>query len=316
MSGSDDTVPESHICRDCSKVCTSKDKALNCGLCNLWYHAKCQKVSDEKYAMIMEDNDENLGASLQWFCRPGCNKVSDKFTKGLWFLEQKIETVKGDVQEVRGKVEGIESGKFTQAMKEAIKEISTSEVEPSSVQRHEIEKMIEEKSKVDREESEDRNRRSRNVLVFGVKEPKSLDASDRTNEDNATCDRILTDIKSKHKPTQVKRMGNFRKGMNRPLRLMFDKTSDRDSVLQSFKATKTVLEKAKDTSSELKDISMRRDMTPTERAENATLVKELKEKQAQSKNEKDQLAKWIIRKGAVVNVGKYPTEEEEGAKED
>ena len=74
--------------------------------------------------------------------------------------------------------------------------------------------------------------------------------------------------------------------------------------------------KAKDTSSELKDKSIRRDMTPTEKAKNAALVKKLKEKQTQAKNEKDQLAKWMIRRGAVVNVGKYLAEEEEGEKED
>ena len=53
-------------------------------------------------------------------------------------------------------------------------------------------------------------------------------------------------------------------------------------------------------------INGRKDLTPSERKDEEKLYKELKEKQEESKQSGDDNAKWVGRKGKVVNVGKYP----------
>ena len=55
-------------------------------------------------------------------------------------------------------------------------------------------------------------------------------------------------------------------------------------------------------------VSMRMDMTPKEREEDEALFQQMKEKRAISKNEGDEHAIWIRRKGQVINIGKYPVD--------
>ena len=64
--------------------------------------------------------------------------------------------------------------------------------------------------------------------------------------------------------------------------------------------------KSQETNDTQQRISMRRDMTPKERAEEAALYAELKMKQEESKVSGDDKAVWIRRGGRVVNVGNYP----------
>ena len=44
---------------------TNKEKAIQCEICEVWWHCKCEKISDEGYTLL---NCENI----HWFCG-ACN---------------------------------------------------------------------------------------------------------------------------------------------------------------------------------------------------------------------------------------------------
>jgi hypothetical protein len=84
-----------------------------------------------------------------------------------------------------------------------------------------------------------------------------------------------------------------------------------------LKAFRIAVRNAED-GSLIKKVALRKDMTPTEREEERRLFLELKRKKDLSKQEGDNLAVWIRRRGEVINVGKYPQRqalEGEGEKE-
>ena len=48
-------------CRDCNKVVSDTDAGILCELCESWFHATCQKISEDvyaflkKYALVLRD---------------------------------------------------------------------------------------------------------------------------------------------------------------------------------------------------------------------------------------------------------------------
>ena len=90
----------------------------------------------------------------------------------------------------------------------------------------------------------------------------------------------------------------------RPVKVVFRSQSDRDSVLRSFNDKK---KKKNDRDNRLcTQISIRKDMTRSEREADEKLFKELKKRQEESKEQEDTHAIWIRKQGKVVNVGVYP----------
>ena len=54
-------------CPCCSKAVKEKDMALECEICDDWFHIKCQEISVEEYNFLSEH------ASVHWYCFT-CNK--------------------------------------------------------------------------------------------------------------------------------------------------------------------------------------------------------------------------------------------------
>ena len=74
---------------------------------------------------------------------------------------------------------------------------------------------------------------------------------------------------------------------------------ERENVLKSF------FKAAKDDKTQVRETTMRRDLTQTERVTEKALHQELKEKKQHAMESGDGRAKWTIRRGKVVNVGEY-----------
>jgi hypothetical protein len=142
--------------------------------------------------------------------------------------------------------------------------------------------------------------------------PKEGTPDYRKGKDKESVQKILEEIKAKQAPTDMRRLGAPPKQNNegqenerekcRPLRLTFQSETERDEVLKAFRIAVRNAEDGNIT----KKVALRKDMTPTEREEERRLFLELKRKKDQSKQEGDNLAVWIRRRGEVINVGKYP----------
>jgi hypothetical protein len=304
-------------CGICNKKVAGKDKALQCEICFVWYHCGCEGIDDQTYNLLSNDGNKD-NPLLHYFCSKQCNKPASKFLRGLIELEtemQKLSTkvseVDSKVMQVGSKVEEIAGGKFTPDMIETVREISQGQVSvPAGQAPAEVATMIEEKTKDQLAEMEDRVRRKTNILIFGIKENKEKAAEERKKKDEEKVNQLLSLIKVTESPVDMRRLGSFAKEGDkiRPLRLTFNSEATRNGAIAAFhKARKA----AGNGSTENKDfdlaqVSVRKDLTPKERAEEAVLYQELKQKRQEAQESGDTYAHWIRRKGKIENVGRYP----------
>ena len=91
------------------------------------------------------------------------------------------------------------------------------------------------------------------------------------------------------------RLGEKKEGRNRPLRVKLSDEAEMRRVLRQAKN----LARAEDEL--LKEIFIRKDMTPMERKEDYELRKRLKTKREESSQTGDGI-RWIIRRGDIVNA--------------
>ena len=215
-----------------------------------------------------------------------------------------------ELSDISSRVSRIAEGQFPNKMIEAVKliheEVQPSRDEEKYVDEKTIEKMIENSTKDNIAEAQDRARRSRHLLIFGVSEPVQEEREARLADDRTKACEILSEIGASEPFKEIKRLGTYSQDKCRPIRLAYASESDRDATIKLFRKARKGYEGSKGAPSSIQKISMRRDMTPTERKEEAALFAELKRKQEDSKQSGDDKAQWIRRAGSIVNIGRYP----------
>ena len=223
-----------------------------------------------------------------------------------------------------------ESAEISESMQkfESMREIMASQeiesLEDKCKQLETVSKFMDEKAREQKREQEERLRRQTNLIIFEIPESTAEEGQDRKKEDKEKVDQILEEIGVESEPVFMKRLFKKRgKGNNdnssanhnqekkycTPLLLKFNSPVARDDVLKKFVAAKIDAEEDDYEGEEERlylSVRMKRDMTRQERAEDFALYKEQKGKREQSKNEGDVHAKWVIRSGRVINIGRYP----------
>ena len=118
--GDSETENESALCGDCGQECKVTDKALFCYMCERWFHAKCQKVSDEMYEVISKDSNSPT-PMIFWYCKSSCSLFARKVVNSMCDLKKGLETVRSEVEQTSSRVEKIEKGKLTTELKELLR---------------------------------------------------------------------------------------------------------------------------------------------------------------------------------------------------
>ena len=133
--------------------------------------------------------------------------------------------------------------------------------------------------------------------VFGINEAKSLEKEDRIREEYHTANKLMTDLQSTHRPTHVRRLGEYKPNQKnpRPVRMIFSNQKERDDVIENYRTIRRLDQEEQDLDSK---ISIKRDMTRLEQKEDTDLYKEWKAKKEQSKNSGDGIT-WVRRNGKV-----------------
>ena len=117
---------------------------------------------------------------------------------------------------------------------------------------------------------------------------------------------------TKHTPVDIGRLGQFKKGSEkpRPLRISFDNEKERDEVLSSvYRVLKNKKEEDKRLCTQ---VSIEGPHCARERRGGST-VRWTEERRQDSMESGDDKAKWVRRRGRVVNIGNSEVEEEEKA---
>ena len=149
-------------------------------------------------------------------------------------------------------------------------------------------------------EIQDRDRRKENLIVFGLPESEKEDRSERNVEETEKSEALCKDnLGLKTKVKTATRLGPFAENQTRPI------------IVQSQDCKNKILKaaiKLKDTEDDIaKEIFINKDMSPLKRTEDQKLRQDRDTKRKQSQQLGDVAARWVIRRGKVVNLKKNPS---------
>ena len=147
----------------------------------------------------------------------------------------------------------------------------------------------------------DREDRRLNAILFNVTEVENADSDERIHEDTAKATAILEDIGMSTEIIETRRLGKYNATNEnpRPLRITVPTLSDKMRLMRNAPQLKN------SSDPNMKLVRIRKDMTPMEREEDLKLKREWEGKKEESTKSGDHQAKWIRRRGKVVNVGTY-----------
>lgn len=241
-------------CGTCSLVVAERDKALQCDLCELWFHASCEKIDSATYELIKKDSKKGRPA-IHWYCSKQCNIVAAKYLGGVTHLERKVNVLTEKVAKVDQSVAGLKEGKLPQNMIEAVKVISQQYVQnpPDTEEQRTIVKeiiaerendqicglkdIISSKEREHMEEIEERVGRRNNLMLFGLPENRTENKEERTERDEEQLKTLLDEVRVAQRPVEIRRIGRFQESDSsklRPLRITFSSESARDEVLKAY----------------------------------------------------------------------------------
>ena len=149
-------------------------------------------------------------------------------------------------------------------------------------------------------EQHDRESRKHNIIVFRVPESVSDNRDEVQNHDVSFLNSMAENIQAPINVRKTFRLGK-KEGHDRPLKVELESEKE---VINTLRAAKKLNQSSNPT---MKNIYIKKDMTPLEREEQRKLVK-MRDRLQQEADNKNLRATWIIRAGKVVNVYRKPQE--------
>ena len=296
-------------------VVLKKDQTLQCKLCDSVWHKDCIADMDEDTYRVMKKNEKKETLNLYWFCTKQCDRAAGKFLSGMAHLEAEIKSTNLKVSALEKTVLEIGEGHFTEKMTRAVQEIASEVVSKEETENtkvgetaehfSKVQKIIEHEKKDQIAEIEDRMRRKCNIVLFRLQEKENLSVGEAKEEDKKQVDKILRELGSKAIPEDIRRLGKYNQQnpRPRPVRVSFSNEKEKDEVLTlAYKASKNKTEEDQRLCCQ---VTLRKDLSVQEREEEEKLYAELKKNRQESKESGDDRARWVRRRGKVINIGNY-----------
>lgn len=301
-------------CIVCVKLVKSDDLGMQCEICELWAHAKCENISETEYTFLGKHK------SLHWYCNE-CNKNVAKIVKVMSTVQAKVDKLDNDVTDIKKDVIRLDQVNVSisselniikqelKDMKDAAKVTETKletaieaklvdgidkaldgKVEKmlpswSSVVAQEVSTRFQEVNNditrvkevindVKKNSDEEKDKELRSCNIIVYRSPEG----ENNQKDREFCFQLFTKLNvniSEGDIRSIFRIGKKDSGKGRPILIQFKEKSTKNIIMES-------LSKLKDTEEKFKNVSITHDMTKTEREECKTLVAEAKKKQSES----------------------------------
>ena len=262
---------------------------VQCTTCLKWQCYRCLPYTREQ-ANVLGDN------AISWKCAACKDKVPEQIDV-LKRLETKMDQILATLGEKASKADMDNLEKRVSDNTKELAELKAKQQEGASGGT-DISKCLNEMA--------ERESRKNNVVMFKVPESMADDIEARIMHHLELAKSLLAKLQLNIEISkeQVRRLGKKTndKDKPRPMRVTFKEEDDKRKIL---KAASQIKDKAKDCP-RLKEIIVKPDLTPHQRTEDEKLRKEWISKKEESAKKGDTTAKWIRRRGKVVNVGPKP----------
>ena len=330
LSGDSDLDDEGINCPDCTKMIEENDDALQCELCDYWYHIGCQNITKATYKFLEQNaRSRHQSNRLHWYCR-ACDTGAVKILKAVTkisrrqdALEQKLADNTDKISRHDSQIDQIE--KTLETHSKQIQDFQTLNInvpanqaavpavpaEPAVPADSEASRGI--ISEVTRNINE-RLERQKNIVVFNVDESNSNLKDDIVRQDMAYVQELCRYLAGEDLHYSVKRLGRRERksreesehseqseqggqgqdgGVDVPLfkpRPLLVQLRDAE---EKGKIMKKLFKLGDDDVPEdMANIAVKHDMTPAEREADRDLRKQAKEKTVQL-NQKN--IKFVVR---------------------
>jgi putative lipoic acid-binding regulatory protein len=296
-------------CGKCNKVVKESTAAIQCDICDTWWHAACVGMESE----LCESAGKN--SQLHWYCIK-CNPGSGKMVIEMKKLQDKLETVEECMRRMDEKMEKIRVESGTQ-MDKALKELNknvTEKMKANDVKQliaDELKKFEEKGTKnepkwseiVSKEvgnrfaeitgdidvvqktvsetkekimDNDDKLKRRNNIIMYKVEESKLDTVAEKNYEDMDFCGQMMEKVLKvgyeKGDIVKVVRLGKIEEKKMRPLLIEFCNAHVKNVVMEN-------VSKLGSAKGDFEGITISHDMTVKEREQCRELVEEAKKKQ-------------------------------------
>ena len=286
-------------CPSCDKVVTPKDTAVQCEICESWWHAKCEGISEEGFKVLQRDN-------AHWFCLK-CNKGAGKVLHALARVEARLEKTEEDLKGFKHRVGSLctevedikstllehsrEVDILTSRIDSLDKKDTNSQMESSvidaaidrtinmrSIQLEQIKESLTQ-TQASVEEQKDKEERMNNIIMYRVVESQAQSAVDRSTEDMRFVDQLLRGLQVGVIHQDIRKVMRLGKRMDeaeaqrgpRPLLVQLSSRTIKNYIMEA-------LYKIKSMDKKFQSVIIAHDMTKLERQECKTLVEEAKQR--------------------------------------
>jgi len=297
-------------CPSCDKIVTQKDTAVQCEICECWWHAKCEAISEEGFKVLQREN-------AHWFCVK-CNKGAGKVLQALAKVEarldktdeevkgvkQRVDTLSIEVEDIIGRlnehnrdvnnlvvrIEELESKESDeQEVAGTIDDVIDRSVNVRLIQLEQLKESLTE-TKASVEEQKDKEDRMNNIIIYRVAESHAENVTDRGIEDRRFVEQLLCGLNVGVVHEDIRKVLRLGKRMvdtdpqrgPRPLLVQLGSRMIKNLVMES-------LYKIKSMESKFRSVIVAHDMTKLEREACKALVEEAR------RRTQNETGEWVHR---------------------
>lgn len=229
------------LCPDCQQTVKEEQNAVECEVCQLWFHQGCQNITDILYSVLTSDES----GQISWYCN-FCKRGAKSIMSLIKNLSVKQTTLESNMKKVTQRVEKLEQHKPTD--EDSIKQLITTEIN----------------------EYREREVRKCNVLLHNMPEPVGETPEERKQEDEELIYEIAQEIGvDEINVKQVIRLGK-KSSKPRLTKVELESSKQKRSLLQKAKQLRDI------ENEDWKNIFISPDLSPLARQQGRDLRNELK----------------------------------------
>jgi hypothetical protein len=272
-----DEVFTKDSCGDCKDPVVEGERALECELCELWFHADCQKLSQQSYDLLLQLGTDS--SNFHWFCSH-CNGGAVKCLKIVSSIKQRQDDMAEELRQVSEKVSNLEQNLEGRVELEISKHTANMGKQLAT----DISKDLDSKIRGMVQESVQQDKRKLNVIIRNFPE---------SPEDTKSVEELVRDkLKVNAQISGVERIGNKPAQGDKPrmTRVTVKEISSKWEILRKAKLL------ASDMDPSIRSTYIGADLTREQRSREYELRTELKRRRGLGED-------LVISKGVIVPRG-------------
>ena len=176
------------VCRaTTNKIASNREGAVQCGVCEGWWHPKCAQLSAEAFDMIAKWVEQFPGNQSPWKCQ-SCENSSAKLLNMVTLLSSKVDENKKALNDQAGRLNRVEDKSSQQ---DKLQECQGREIKEL---REQLAKLADMGGPGVIKEMDERSLKENNLVFHRVREAGGVEARMRIDEDKVSIQQLLQEM--------------------------------------------------------------------------------------------------------------------------